>query len=727
MAYRGGGSARGANNGFKRSNPSPTPGLKPGSGFESQFAELASYNSPSTKRQRTNSGTGGGVKIGGVGSSSRLSSAASRKSPLKFDFKSTRKATDNSLQPPSADPSPKVIFRPLLPSQKVAPAPVPPPIDDLWGDDDDGCDDLLLAVSQSINPGDDRFDDIPDEEELAAMSAMMEDDDFDDFEMDKKEPPKPLVEKSVVNTALKLPKKPDVFKAPAPFQKPGNSSNSVEEVEKYKKMHVRAQGEASMLRGELEKQSQLHNEDRVRFRKLESNIREQNQEEKKKLQSETAKVKTERDFLMQEMEQLKGKITQLEGDKVKELQELPPSKKRRALDPIRPERNSFPSDMDFRKTITNKSSETQTEFKQRRKCTLKPVDKSKALTLAYSKISRASSDVMKTLFEQPNMSCLRETVSKTLESSLEEISSNLPSLPSSSTLSDLTSMISVYDSQILKESRSGVTEVCSKILRVMIKAKEIDLLEHILVLVSATWTSELLSQDITSDIFSLLIDLAASNYIMDQMTGVTLKCVFKILSLVTASSEHFKTLCKGPESDCALSMIIKILHSSIKHGLTDESAEAGCEAMSSWILFSLSMSHSPGWNGTCAHCTHGIIRFGRFYNGNFVCFECVKFRCFSLFTSSQVERRIFKPDTSEAMSNRLVWALEALCQLQKRIASTPVWCGAFDKQAQVQRSYIWAMDRMSKMGLGERAGVMLKGLTMDVSGNSQEMMESGDK
>jgi len=704
MAYRGGGSVRGANNGFKRFNPSPTPGSKPGSGFESQFAELASYNSPSTKRQRTNSGTGGGVKIGGVGSSSRLSLAASRKSPLKFDFKSTRKGTVNSLQPPSAEPSPKVIFRPLLPSQKVAPAPVPPPIDDLWGDDDDGCDDLLLAVSQSINPGDDRFDDIPDEEELAAMSAMMEDDDFDDFE-----PPKPLVEKSVVSTALKLPKKPDVFKAPAPFKMPGSNSNSVEEVEKYKKMQIRAQGEASMLRGELEKQSQLHNEERVRFRKLESNIREQNQEEKKKLQSETAKVKTERDFLMQEMQQLKGKITQLEADKVKDLQELPPSKKRRALDPIRPERNSFPSDMDFKKTVTSKSSETQTEVKQRRKFTLKPVDKSKALTLAYSKVSRASSDVMKTLFEQPDMRCLRETVSKTLESSVEEISSNLPSLPSASTLSDLTSMISVYDSQISKESRSGVTEVCSKILRAMIKAKEVDLLEPILVLVSTTWTSELLSQDITSDIFSLLIDLAASNFIMDQLTGVTLKCFFRILSLVTSSSEHCTTLCKGPESDCALSMIIKILHSSIKHGLTDESAEAGCEAMSSWILFSLSMSHSPGWNGKCAHCTHGIIR------------------CFSLFTSSQVERRIFKPDTSEAMSNRLVWALEALCQLQNRIASTPVWCGAFDKQAQVQRSYIWAMDRMSKMGLGERAGVMLKGLTMDVSANSQEMMDCGDK
>ena len=608
MAYRGGGSSKGAyNNGSKRPIPSPnTSSSKPGSGFESQFAELASYNSPSTKRQRTSSGTGGGVKPGPGPSSSRLSLASSRKSPLKFDFKSTKKLPLAPVQEPSASagPSPKLIPRPRLPSQKGTQPPVHPPSDDLWGNDGDDCEDLLLAVSQSVNP-EDIIEDVPDEEELLAMTAMMEEDDFD-FD----EPPKPSVEKPKESAVLKLPKGPEVFKAPAPIQKQGSSSNIVEEVEKYKKMHIRAQGEASILRAELEKQSQLMNEERLKNRKIQSNIYAQNLEEKKLLQSDAAKVKTEKDFLLQEMQQLKEKLTKVEAERVRDQQDLPPSKKRKALDTIRPDRNSFPSDLDFRRNISTKISETQTEVRQKRKCTLKPVDKSKALTLAYSKISRASSEVLKPLFEQPNVSCLRITVAQTLKSSFDEISSNLPSLPSPSTLKDLDSMISVYDSMISKESRTGVTEVCSKIFRAMIKARKVDLLEPILVLIGTTWTRELLSQDITADIFSLLVDLAASNYIMDRMTGITMKSLFKILSLVTASAEHCKTLCKKSESDCLLSMIIKILRSCIKHGLSDDASGTGCESMSSWILLSLSMSHNPGWTDfTCRTCTQETIRF----------------------------------------------------------------------------------------------------------------------
>ena len=106
---------------------------------------------------------------------------------------------------------------------------------------------------------------------------------------------------------------------------------------------------------------------------------------------------------------------------------------------------------------------------------------------------------------------------------------------------------------------------------------------------------------------------------------------------------------------------------------------------------------------------------------------CLNSRCFSLFTWSQVDRRIFKPDKSEAMARRLVVALEALSQLQTRIDSSSRWCSVFDDQASVQRAYIWTMDRMSGLELGEKAGAMLRGLTMDVSNASQEMLASGDK
>ena len=617
MAYRGGGSARGANNGSKRPNPSPNASSRPGSDFESQFAELASYNSPSTKRQRTNSGAGSGIK---PGPSSRLSLAASRKSPLKFDFKSTRttmakeplkfdfKPTKKMPLAPEESSSasrPKWVPRPRLPSQKDTQPPVNPPPEDLWEDDDGDCEKYLLAISQSVNP-DDLIDDVPDEEELLAMTKMMEEDDFD---FDDPPPPKSVKPKN--DGLLKLPKRPDVFKAPeAPIQKSGSSSNNVEEVENYKKMHIKAQGEASILRAELEKQNQLMNEERIKHRKIQSNIDAQNRDEKKKLQNEAAKIKTEKDFLMQEMEQMKVKITKLESERVKESQELPPSKKRKALDAIKPDRNSFPSDMDFRKTVSTKISETQTEVRQKRKYTLKPVDKSKVLTLVFSKISEAPSDVLKPLFEQTDVSCLGLTLSETLKSYFDEISSNLPSLPSPSTLSDLNIMISVYDSMITMESRSAVTEICSKILRVMIKARKVDLLEPILVLIGSTWTSELLSQDITADIFTLLIELGASNYIVDQITGVAMKSVFKILSLVTTSEEHCKSLCKKSESDCPLSKIMKILRSCINQEISDDASLDGCESMSSWILFSLSMSHNPSWTDfTCPSCSKETIRF----------------------------------------------------------------------------------------------------------------------
>ena len=203
MAYRGGGWSRGANHGSKRPNPSPTPGSRPGSGFENQFAELASFTqSPAIKRQRTQ--TGGGVKTAPA-AVPRPSSAMSKKSPLKFDFKTTRKEKVVNGQ------EPKVIPRPLLPSQKTNHPPTPPPSSDgdLWDDDDD---DWLLAASQALNTGEEdtttEAEEAIDWEELAAMTAMMADDDFDfdDNEAEQKEP-EPV-----------KPTQPDVFKAPAPLQ-----------------------------------------------------------------------------------------------------------------------------------------------------------------------------------------------------------------------------------------------------------------------------------------------------------------------------------------------------------------------------------------------------------------------------------------------------------------------------------------------------------------------------
>ena len=77
MAYRG--SSHKGGQGSKRPLP-PATDIKSGSGFESNFSELASYSTPPTsKRQRTNTGgKAGGSSRGGGHAHSRIS-------PLKFD------------------------------------------------------------------------------------------------------------------------------------------------------------------------------------------------------------------------------------------------------------------------------------------------------------------------------------------------------------------------------------------------------------------------------------------------------------------------------------------------------------------------------------------------------------------------------------------------------------------------------------------------------------------
>ena len=75
----------------------------------------------------------------------------------------------------------------------------------------------------------------------------------------------------------------------------------------------------------------------------------------------------------------------------------------------------------------------------------------------------------------------------------------------------------------------------------------------------------------------------------------------------------------------------------------------------------------------------------------------------------------------------MIRAVETLSELQTKIGSAVMWVRAFEDHASVQRSYIWSMNRMAGLGLGERTEVMLRGLAMDVSSASQERMETNQR
>ena len=145
MAYRGGSGGRSSNNNKRPLGQSPGR-VQGGAGFESQFSELASFQAdvPPNKRQRTH--TGG-----------RSGPGTSRISPLKFDNNSKAAASKfqvvpsttsgPSVRPVAAGAGTKFISKPILPSQKISQL-KEAENEDLWGDDDDECEDLLLAASQ---------------------------------------------------------------------------------------------------------------------------------------------------------------------------------------------------------------------------------------------------------------------------------------------------------------------------------------------------------------------------------------------------------------------------------------------------------------------------------------------------------------------------------------------------------------------------------------------------
>merc|ERR1719402_1596970 len=91
---------------------------------------------------------------------------------------------------------------------------------------------------------------------------------------------------------------------------------SREELDEIKKLHLKAQGEASFLRAELGKQVKEVESERISKRKIEADMKLKVEDVKKIKENEISAIKTEKLFLAQEMQQLKEKLKQMEMDNV---------------------------------------------------------------------------------------------------------------------------------------------------------------------------------------------------------------------------------------------------------------------------------------------------------------------------------------------------------------------------------------------------------------------------
>ena len=162
-----------------------------------------------------------------------------------------------------------------------------------------------------------------------------------------------------------------------------------------------------MLRGELNKQTKEFSLERVNLRRTETDLRDKLREQQKKIDEESSRAKTEKLFLLQEMQQLREQLTKMNSErKTREIQmtQEVSTKKRKVLDDLKTDRNSFPCSKDFSKYVTTKTSETQTVASRRRTCTLKPIDKVRSSALVFSQMVEAPDSVNASLLQMDSIS-----------------------------------------------------------------------------------------------------------------------------------------------------------------------------------------------------------------------------------------------------------------------------------------------------------------------------------
>jgi len=300
---------------------------------------------------------------------------------------------------------------------------------------------ILLAVSQVAegdkNDDDNVLDQQANMEDLAAMTALLEDDDdWGEFDEEMVLPP----EKARLNENTKV-----VFSNPITFNKhaaPVAAAKPTleEEMERIKRLHNTAQGEASMLRSKLNQQEGAVAMERMKHKQREHELQAKMKEEQKKFETETSKLNTQKMFLVQEMQEMKDRLRKLETERLRESQS-PDSiaKRRKALGTLHQEknsRNSFPTELEFRKQTVVKTSETQTaplpveKPRNQRKCSLKPINKNLSLQ-SFIKTTDTSAEVKSRLYEQAdNRRYYQQELSLLVTRECEDITDSLPSLPS---------------------------------------------------------------------------------------------------------------------------------------------------------------------------------------------------------------------------------------------------------------------------------------------------------
>jgi len=390
------------------------------------------------------------------------------------------------------------------------------------------------------------------------------------------------------------------------------------------------------------------------------------------------------------------------------------------LGPIKVEKNDFQTKREFEEKnvkISQSDAETQTAQASRSKCRLRrrSLNTGTVMVQTFARVSLASSQVKATILQHTSKAGIIRDVGRTVSQLTAEINASLPTAPSLSQLATLQSLLSSCGSIISPQGRTAVTETCSNLLSSIIKTANCSLLSSTLSLLVLAWSDSLLDQDITAYILSLLSELIKTvKSLSSHLSSLLMNSIFSLVLLISKDPGQTNLLCKQSQ-DCFLSCVSLLLHMSLTK--EQEVQMAACKGLVRWLLGCSTAYHTITWmENSCRWCTGDIMR------------------ALTLTTQGQVKQQMDNTghEDDKQLAVLLGDCVTALTRLQDNLRSDQgedtEWIKVVEVAASVQRKYIWAVEHLRKVDIGDLAALKLQNLTMETDmgpeGERGEPMET---
>ena len=320
---------------------------------------------------------------------------------------------------------------------------------------------------------------VVDQEDLLAMTALIGDDDFlDDFE----EEGPGVAQERLNQTVTVFPGQEEKMKPP---RQPDSHADLVrQEEEKLRKLNLKFQGEATFLRSQLSRKEQEVEGERQMRRKVETDLQEKLEKDRKVWEDQVNVVKTENMFLLQELQQLKERVR-------KEAKHSPAASSvnsqviKNSQQPG--SRLSFPSNLNSPRPRLTK--ETQTSLAKPRIGRLRLLTpKVRLASIGICNLGPLRSEDKAGLLMASTFPQLESQVRALVESTIEAGKGRQARESEVGQLLEvLLTALSSSPNQVTADLRTSITEFCSNLLSSMIRVKRTEVLPAVLSLLVESW------------------------------------------------------------------------------------------------------------------------------------------------------------------------------------------------------------------------------------------------